>query len=91
MTDERLKEKLGNKITIVTSYRSPGIMIDPNLDEQIQKIARLKASGSVYDFFAQVRGVFFDEPVTAKRAAGIARRLKDKLPDVKVVLYANED
>lgn len=90
MTDERLKEKLGNKISIRACYKSPGVRIDPDMDEQIQKIARLRANGSGYGFVNYERDLFFDAPVTAKRAAAIARRLKEALPKVKVVLYSND-
>lgn len=90
MTDELLKEKLGNKITITASYKSKEVRIDPNLDEEIQKITKLRANGSGYDLLEQVRELFFDDPLTAKRAAGIARRLKGALPKVKVVLYRHD-
>lgn len=91
MTNVLLKEKLGNKISVVASYRSPEVRIDPNLDWEIQKAAKLHTSGSGYDFLEQVREMFFDGPITAKRAVGVARRIKTTLPKVKVVLYSNED
>lgn len=91
MTGELLKEKLGNKIRIVASYKSPEARIDPYLDSEIEKVSKLQINGSGYDFMEEVREIFFDQPLTAKRAAAVARRVKAKLPKVKVVLYTDED